>query len=205
MSVRESRQGVVTLGSCRVRVDYPGRLGDWFDGLVDRKRAGGLTSKWVRLRDDAPQEGFRVTSSSGRDVAARGLGDALATFWEHVTFLLVDQLGDALRCTPPRCAVTTRSCCCPARAALGKHSSRCGTGRKALRLGPTRWPCSRSGARIRKSCGPMCWPGPSSSRRRPVLRQGCRRMACGRGTALSVTCSGSSTSQHDPLSVLAPG
>ena len=96
MSVRESRQGVVTLGSCRVRVDYPGRLGDWFDGLVDRKRAGGLTNKWVRLRDDAPQEGFRVTSSSGRDVAARGLGDALATFWEHVTFLLVDQLGDAL-------------------------------------------------------------------------------------------------------------
>jgi hypothetical protein len=95
LSARELTQGVIKLGSSRVRVAYPQSLANWFDHLVDREDDGGVPADaWVKL--SGPTSKFRVTASTGRNAAGLSLGDALAAFWEQITYLLVHELHDAL-------------------------------------------------------------------------------------------------------------
>jgi Glycosyl transferase family 2 len=84
---------LVRLGTSEVAVAYPHALAQWFDGFdkAGRRRP----AKWVRI---APSEAdrFSVSTSVDAPVAGLTLGDALATLWERVAFLLVDDLRDAL-------------------------------------------------------------------------------------------------------------
>ena len=84
---------LVRLGTSEVAVAYPDALAPWFDGF---ERAGRRKpAKWVRI---APSEAdrFSVCTSVDAPVSNLTLGDALATLWERVAFLLVDDLRDAL-------------------------------------------------------------------------------------------------------------
>jgi hypothetical protein len=92
----KTKSAVVTVGSSHVFVSYPRQLGQWLDALVDKTPGGPVAGAWVNLEGDASPERFRVTASTGTDVVGLGLGDALAAFWERVTFLLVDRLADAV-------------------------------------------------------------------------------------------------------------
>jgi hypothetical protein len=100
LSSNETQRAVVTVGASRVSVIYPRRLGEWLDAFVVKSEgdAGPVTdsSNWVTLADDATPDLFRVTASDGRLGRALDVSDALAAFWEHVTYLLIDQQTDAL-------------------------------------------------------------------------------------------------------------
>ena len=97
LSFVEMRQKSVQLGSNRVAVTYPHTLDHWFDDLVLPVDEAVVATKWVRLSLNGKRPGrFDVFSSVNAPARGLDLGDALATFWERVSFLLIDELRDAL-------------------------------------------------------------------------------------------------------------
>ena len=97
MSSVEMRQKSIRLGSSHVAVTYPRALDLWFDGLVEPADEGVAPRKWVRLCSTHAMSGrFDVLASINPPAAGLNLGDALAIFWERVSFLLVDDLYDAI-------------------------------------------------------------------------------------------------------------
>jgi len=97
LSASELRHGVIALGSSQVLVLYPRKLADWFRYCVSAQTNTESAGVWVKIdHERSSSERFRVSSSNGQDEKSLELSDALATFFERVTFLLVDQLGDAL-------------------------------------------------------------------------------------------------------------
>jgi hypothetical protein len=96
LSSCELQRAAIILGSSIVAVTYPRPLGRWLDGAVDQTVDNVAMDAWVKLEHDAQPGTFRITASTVRDEGELGLGDALAAFWEQVTFLLIDLLEDAL-------------------------------------------------------------------------------------------------------------
>ena len=96
MSSVEMRQNFVRLGSSAVSIAYPQALHPWFDGRAEPADADVAQSKWVRLSADEALGSFEVHTSVDCAATELNLGDALATFWERVSFLLVDDLHDSL-------------------------------------------------------------------------------------------------------------
>jgi Glycosyl transferase family 2 len=96
LSSVEMRQKSVRLGSSHVAVTYPRSLDLWFDGLVEPADETIAPRKWVRLCAHEVPGRFDVHASVNPPAAGLDLGDALATFWERVSFLLVDDLRDAI-------------------------------------------------------------------------------------------------------------
>jgi hypothetical protein len=90
------RQKLVRLGSSAVAVAYPAMLNVWFDGLPEPSGEIVTSHKWVNLRANAGPERFDVLASAGPSATGLDVGDALAVFWERVSFLLVDDLRDAI-------------------------------------------------------------------------------------------------------------
>lgn len=85
----------VRLGSSKVTVSYPQALHLWFDGLVEPLEQTA-TDKWVGLSAHEATGSFAVVTSTDPPASGLNLGDALATFWERVSFLLLDDLRDAI-------------------------------------------------------------------------------------------------------------
>ncbi len=96
MSSVEIRQKSVRLGSSRCAVTYPQAFDPWFDGLVEPAEEDAAPLKWVRLSAGNAFDGFEVLSSVDPAATGLDLGEALATFWQRVSFLLVDELRDAM-------------------------------------------------------------------------------------------------------------
>jgi hypothetical protein len=97
LSAHELTHAVIALGPNRVFVAYPQSLASWFAPFVERQRGDvGAADAWVKLEANHTSKQFRVTASTGQDVAGLSLGDAVAALWEQVTFLLVDKLVGAL-------------------------------------------------------------------------------------------------------------
>ena len=96
MSSVEMRHKSVALGSNELTVSYPDAVDLWFDGLV--RPADHITEprKWVRLSTRDVPDSFEVLTSINPPVTGLNIGDALATFWERVSFLLVDEQRDAI-------------------------------------------------------------------------------------------------------------
>jgi hypothetical protein len=86
----------VRLGSSKVTVSYPEALHLWFDGLVEPLEQTAAESKWVGLSAHEATGSFAVFTSTDPPASGLNLGDALATFWERVSFLLLDDLRDAI-------------------------------------------------------------------------------------------------------------
>jgi hypothetical protein len=89
------QRAAVALGADRVTVAYPQGLAAWFDALVEPDTGDADVTRWVRIDVDEP-ESYRVTASTGRWATGLDLGDALAAFWDSVTFQLIDRLADAI-------------------------------------------------------------------------------------------------------------
>jgi GR25 family glycosyltransferase involved in LPS biosynthesis len=96
LSFVETRQKSIQLGSSRVGVTYPRTLDRWFDDLVMPPSADVNASKWVHLRASAKSGYFDVFASVNAPAKQLDLGEALVTFWERVSFLLVADLRDAM-------------------------------------------------------------------------------------------------------------
>ncbi|MPZ37431.1 MAG: glycosyltransferase [Rhizobiales bacterium] len=100
LSPSEMQRAVVTVGTSRVSVIYPRLLGEYLDALVVKSEDDAVvvadSRSWVTLADDVTPGRFCVMASNGRGASALDVGDALAAFWEHVTYLLIDQLTDAI-------------------------------------------------------------------------------------------------------------
>jgi hypothetical protein len=90
------RQKLVRLGSSVVAVAYPPSLDVWFDGIVDTWDKNIARRKWVSLNACDEPSRFDVVASVGPPAARLDLGDALASFWERVSVLLIDDIHDAL-------------------------------------------------------------------------------------------------------------
>ena len=84
------------MGTSHVAVIYPAALDRWFDGLVEARVEEAVPAKWVDLVAIDDGGHFAVEASSGAGVSGVGFGEALALFWERVSFLLVDDLADAM-------------------------------------------------------------------------------------------------------------
>ena len=96
LSFPEMRRKSVRLGTSHVAVIYPEALDRWFDGLVEPRVEEAAPAKWVDLVAIDDSGRFAVEASSGAGARDLGLGEALAVFWERVSFLLVDDLTDAM-------------------------------------------------------------------------------------------------------------
>jgi Glycosyl transferase family 2 len=96
LSFVEMRQKSVQLGSSCVAVTYPRMLDRWFDDLVTPHDEGVAAPKWVHLCVNGEPGRFDVFPSVNAPTRGLELGEALATFWERVSFLLVDDLRDAI-------------------------------------------------------------------------------------------------------------
>lgn len=120
MSSAEMRQKSIRLGSSYVAVTYPQTLDLWFDGLVEPPDESVAPRKWLRLCAQEEPGRFDVLASVNPPAVGLDLGDALATFWERVSFLLVDDLRDALAIHAA--AVFQKNCfvLLPGRAGSGK-------------------------------------------------------------------------------------
>src|SRR5688500_17014154 len=86
----------VRFGSSHVAVTYPEEFDAWLDGLVEPRDQSGAAVKWVRLSPGTEYGRFDVAASGNPCVEGLELGDALVMFWERVSFLLVDDLCDAM-------------------------------------------------------------------------------------------------------------
>ena len=89
------REATIRLGTSGVAVTYPADLDQWLDGLVEPGPAQAVRHKWVRVQAGAEPGRFDVTAGRGGPATRLEIGDALAAFWEHVSFLLIDDLSDA--------------------------------------------------------------------------------------------------------------
>ncbi len=96
MSSAEMRQRGVRLGSSYATVTYPQMLDRWFDGVTEPVDANAELQGWVRLHAGKEAGSFDVLASVKAPAFKLGLGDALATFWERVGFILIDDLRDAI-------------------------------------------------------------------------------------------------------------
>jgi Glycosyl transferase family 2 len=96
LSSVEMRRRSISLGSSHVAVVYPQSLDAWFDGLAGPRVAEGIPRKWVDLVAQDGADLYDVAASSGAPAAGLDLGNALAVFWERVSFLLIDDLADAM-------------------------------------------------------------------------------------------------------------
>jgi len=90
------RQKAIQFGSSRVAITYPYTLDQWFDDLVKPMDEAIVAPKWVRLCANGKPGRFDVFPSVNAPARGLELGEALATFWERVSFLLVDDLSNAL-------------------------------------------------------------------------------------------------------------
>ena len=120
MSSVEMRQKSVRLGSSRVAVTYPAALDVWFDGLVEPAAKTIAPRKWVRLSAHKASGRFDVRTSVDPPATGLDLGDALATFWERVSFLLVDDLRDAIALHAAALCQENRFVLLPGRTGFGK-------------------------------------------------------------------------------------
>src|SRR4051794_36077705 len=91
---RQSR--VIGFGSQRIRISYPQSLAAWLDTVGDVATQPGASAGWASIDAEADSETFRVASSAGDEAGGLALGDAVATLWDRITFLLIDTLDDAL-------------------------------------------------------------------------------------------------------------
>jgi len=114
------RQKSIPLGSSRVAVTYPQALDLWFDGLVEPAEENVAPRKWVRLSADEALGRFEVLTSVDPPATGLNLGDALATFWERVSFLLVDDLRDAIALHAAALCQENRFVLLPGRTGSGK-------------------------------------------------------------------------------------
>ena len=96
MSPVETREKSIRLASSRVAVTYPSTLDPWLDGVVEPRAVTTDPSKWVRLCPRATAGRFDVVSAGNDFASDLDLGAALATFFERVSFLLLDELDEAL-------------------------------------------------------------------------------------------------------------
>lgn len=96
MSLVEMRRRSVRLGSSHVAVVYPQFLDSWFAGEVEPRVEEAAPRKWVDLVTRENSDCFDVAASAGAPALGVDLGAALALFWERVSFLLIDDLADAM-------------------------------------------------------------------------------------------------------------
>ncbi len=96
MSSIEMRRRSIRLGASHVAVVYPQSLDAWFDGLVEPRLEEPLEDTWVDLVARHEGDLYDVAASAGEPAMGLTLGDALAVFWERVSFLLIDDLADAM-------------------------------------------------------------------------------------------------------------
>ena len=96
MSSVEMRRRSIRLGASHVAVIFPQSFDAWFDGLVEPRIEDAGAGKWVDLVAEGDSGRFSVAASSGTPAGGLGVGEALAVFWERVSFLLVDDLTDAM-------------------------------------------------------------------------------------------------------------
>ncbi len=94
--MREMRRKSVRLGTSHVAVVYPQFLDPWFDGQVEARVEEVAPQKWVDLVARGDTDRFDVAASIGPPAMNVDLGAALAIFWERVSFLLIDDLSDAI-------------------------------------------------------------------------------------------------------------
>src|SRR6476646_8636834 len=120
LSPVEMRQKFVRLGSSRVGVTYPQALDLWFDGLVELGEENVAPHKWVRLSAHEALGRFEVLTSVDPPATGLNLGDALATFWERVRFLLVEDLRDAIALHAAALCQENRFVLLPGRTGSGK-------------------------------------------------------------------------------------
>ena len=120
LSPVEMRQKSISLGSSRVGVTYPQALDLWFDGLVEPAEENVAPRKWVRLSAYEALGRFEVLTSVDPPATGLNLGDALATFWERVSFLLVDDLRDAIALHAAALCQENRFVLLPGRTGSGK-------------------------------------------------------------------------------------
>ncbi|MDP2354557.1 MAG: FkbM family methyltransferase [Beijerinckiaceae bacterium] len=121
MFTSELSRGVIALGSSQVLVLYPRKLADWFRYCVIEKTNREFASPWVKIyQERSSSEHFRVISSDGHDDIGLELSGALAAFFERVTFLLIDQLNDALALHAAAVRVGDRFVLLPGSSGLGK-------------------------------------------------------------------------------------
>jgi hypothetical protein len=92
----DMRLKAVRLGSSEVGISYPQVLDPWFEGFPELGEKGVRPRKRVRLVEQPQQGRFDVVTGGGGAVSDLALGEALAIFWERVSFLLVDDLCDAM-------------------------------------------------------------------------------------------------------------
>jgi Glycosyl transferase family 2 len=90
----EIRQKLIRLGASQVGISYPQSLDQWFDGLTEARDRGANARICVRLC--AQQDGRFTVIPISTTASELDLGDALATFWERVSFNLLNDLSDAL-------------------------------------------------------------------------------------------------------------
>jgi hypothetical protein len=120
LSSGEMRHKSVRLGSSRVAVTYPAALDAWFDGLVEPADETIAPRKWVCLSADKALGRFEVRTIVNPPATGLDLGDALATFWERVSFLLVDDLRDAIALHAAALCQENRFVLLPGRSGSGK-------------------------------------------------------------------------------------
>ena len=96
MSLVETQLKTVRLGSSEVVIDYPRTLDPWFDGLIEVGEEGSAPRNWVRLCARREPDRFDILTSVNAPTSGLVLGEALAIFWERVSFLLIDDLRDAM-------------------------------------------------------------------------------------------------------------
>src|SRR5436190_22271782 len=114
------RRKSVRLGSSHVAVTYPQALDLWFDGLVEPADENVAPPKWVRLSASKALGHFEVLTSVNPPATGLDLGGALATFWERVSFLLVDDLRDAMALHAAALRQENRFVLLPGRTGSGK-------------------------------------------------------------------------------------
>jgi hypothetical protein len=90
------RQTSIQFGSSCVAVSYPRKLDPWFDDLTTPPNEGVAATKRVRLCPNRQRGRFDVFSSVNAPARGLELGEALATFWERVTFFLIEDIHDAM-------------------------------------------------------------------------------------------------------------
>jgi len=90
------RRSCIRLGSGRVTVIYPQAFDPWLEGLMEPADESPVLDRWVRLCANEEAGCFDVLSSIDRPKLKLGPGEALAFLWERVSFLLVDDLRDAI-------------------------------------------------------------------------------------------------------------
>jgi hypothetical protein len=120
LSSVEIRQKSVRLGSSRVAVTYPRALDLWFDRLVEPPEKSVAPRKWVRLSAGNTLGQFEVLTSVDPPAMGLDLGEALATFWERVSFLLIDDLRDAIALHAAALCRENRFVLLPGRSGSGK-------------------------------------------------------------------------------------